>query len=130
MTGFAGAVDVRDLRAFQRDLKRLNADAAKTLREGLKEAGEPVRADAEQKAVAGIRNIGSRWSRMKLGITTKEVYIAEAQRGPRAGSQKSRPNLAIELMEQALGPALDAHIEEIPDRVRDAIDKTAREHNL
>jgi hypothetical protein len=71
----------------------------------LKEIGGEVAKDAQSRAGTEIRNIGSRWERMRVGVTMKGVYVAPTSKR-RGGSP--RPNLAGLLMDRAMQPALDA----------------------
>jgi hypothetical protein len=93
-----------------RDLVRAFAKAERTVnrefRATLREAAEPVRADAEGMAVARIEKVGVPWSRMKIGVTTRMVYVAPRQRGTRSRSRR-RPNLAGLLLDRAMTPALE-----------------------
>ena len=100
----ASTVRVHGLRELQRDLSRANKDIAKDLRGELKTLAEPVRALAESKADSSISHIGSRWGRMRVGVTSRSVYVAP--RSKRQGGSP-RPNLAALLMDRAMQPALD-----------------------
>jgi hypothetical protein len=98
------AIRVSGLRELQSSLAKVNRDVKKELALELKAVGEPVRAAAEQLATANISHIGPVWERMRLGVTTKVVYVAPATRR-KLGSP--RPNLAGLLMDKAMQPALD-----------------------
>ena len=113
-------VRVEGLREVNRALSRLNKNAAKAVRDELKAAGEPVRREAESMAVAHIRRIGPEWSKVRLGATSRDVYIAPRRR---RGRGSSRPNLAILLMERAFKPAARLHEREIVMRVGQALDR-------
>lgn len=78
----------------------------KRLRATLSDAALPVRTDAEGMAVSRIRNVGVAWSRMRIGVTTRAVYVAPKHRGAKTGKQK-RPNLADLLLARSMLPALD-----------------------
>lgn len=103
-------VRVQGYREASRAFAKMDAELKAELTGGLKEAGEPVRAEAETLAVSNIRNIGDRWSRMRLGVTTSVVYVAPSARN-RGGSP--RPNLAGLLMDKAMSPALQAKEPEV-----------------
>ena len=101
-----GSVKVKGLRELNRAFKAMGKDVQKETREELRSLGEPVRAAAEQLSVARIRNIGDRWSTMRVGSTTKLVYVAPKAR-PR-GTGTPRPNLAPLLLGRAMEPAVEA----------------------
>ena len=103
-------------RAFNRAEKTLRRE----FRDELRDIAEPVAADAERLAVAGIPRIGLRWSRMRIGVTIGYgVYVAPKQRGvkTRGFDPRRRPNLARLLSERALEPALDMNRPAIEERV-------------
>lgn len=78
----------------------------KRLRATLIDAGSPVRTDAEHLASTEIRHVGAEWSRMRVGVTRRVVYVAPVARGTREAKRK-RPNMGTLLMRRALEPALD-----------------------
>jgi hypothetical protein len=102
-------------RAFIRADKKLSTE----LRGRLREAAEPVAGTAETLAESQIRNIGVRWSRMRVGVTRSLVYVAPRQRGVKTNARNRlrRPNLAPLLMDRAMSPALDQHTSEIVESV-------------
>lgn len=118
---------LRDLsRAFAAADKRLKND----LRDRLKRAAEPVRADAEASASSEIRNVqtGDSWSRMRVGVTTRLVYVAPRERGIRArGSVRRRPNLAGLLMDRAMEPALERNETKIVRELEELLDDVGRD---
>lgn len=120
----ASEVRIRGLAEMQRAFAKTNKDLSKDLRKTLREAAEPVRADAERRASSGISNIGNRWGRMRVGVTRNLVYVAPKERGraSRRNMAIRRPNLADLLMDRAMEPALDAHAGEIEREVGDALD--------
>lgn len=120
MIGAAGEVRIRGLRELQSSLKKVNKEVAKTVRDELKEAAEPVRQTAERFAGAEISHIGPSWGQMRLGVTSSTVYIAPKSRR-RGGSP--RKNLAILLLEKAMFPALEEHQGYIIKRVERALDR-------
>lgn len=111
----AEAVSVEGLRELNRAFKAADAKLHKDLRGALKDAAEPVRSDAEHLAVLEIENVGVRWSRMRVGVTQREVYVAPVQRGinTRGKERLRRPNLATLLTERSLEPALHQNIERV-----------------
>lgn len=108
-------------RAFARADRVLNAE----LKDGLRDAADPVRADAEALAVSGIPRIGLPWSRMRVGVTQKLVYVAPKERGRKRG--RRRPNLAGLLTERAMVPALEQNTAEVERRVGRVLDTVGRE---
>lgn len=108
--GYAGLM--RALAFAERDI-RLD------LRDSLRDAAEPVRADAETLAVSQIQRIGIPWSRMRVGITRTLVYVAPRQRGTKGrGNQRfRRPNLKDLLLDRAMNPALARNESQIERRV-------------
>src|SRR5215471_4305708 len=68
----------------------------------LRAIAKPVQQDAQNLAVANIRNIGPNWSKMKIGRRRLNVYVAERQHGK---SGQTRANLFGLLMDRALVPA-------------------------
>lgn len=97
-------VRVHGLRELNRAFARYGAEEKKALQASLKAAGEPVRTRAEDLAAANITNIGPDWSQMRVGATTKVVYVAPKRR---RNPNLRRPNLAPLLMDSALSPALE-----------------------
>lgn len=91
------------------------------VRRKLREAGDPVKARAEQRAVEQIRNIGSVWPLMRVGMTTGAVYVAPQARR-RGGSP--RPNLGGLLMREMSG-ALDDKRDVVESKLEEAIDDIA-----
>jgi hypothetical protein len=101
-------VTVQGLPKLRRRLAAASPAAKKALDETLRDLAEPVRADAEHLAVSGIPRIGLRWSRMRVGVTNKLVYVAPRQRGTRTrSSPRSRPRFATLLEQRAMTPALE-----------------------
>lgn len=107
----ANPIRVEGLRELQRAFKRADGTLQKDFRASLRVAAEPVRASAETLAVENIRRIGVPWSRMRVGVTQREVYVAPRQRGQKGKDRRlRRPNLFDLLMGRALEPALDQNI--------------------
>lgn len=123
MAGVAGEVRIKGLRELQRALNKINRNAAKTVRDELKDAGEPVRQTAQELAFGKIRNIGPVWGQMRLGTRPGTVYVAPKLR--RSGGSP-RPNFGILLLEKAMFPALKQHENEIVKRVEGALDRLGR----
>lgn len=129
-------IQVKGLRDLQRAFARADDKLLRELKTKLKEAAEPVRAEAEKLAKDEISGMArakhSRWWRMRVGVTRSLVYVAPVERGSRApviprhsffgglisfGTNLGphRPNLAGLLMDKAMQKALDAHL---PDALR------------
>lgn len=79
------------------------------MRRELREVGEPVRLLAEQMAAGNISNIGATWSRMKLGVTSRVVYVA-----PRARRKGGSPRGNLRgLLETQMQQALDGRTTDV-----------------
>lgn len=118
-----------------RELQRLAAatgkEASKETRKALAEVAEPTRVDAERYAESGIRRIGPRWSRMRVGVTRRSVYVAPRQRGVKARGPdpRRRPRFADLMEERAMTPALEKNRDNFSRRVEDAFERIARNWN-
>lgn len=119
---------VQGLAGLQRALAVSNKAIAGDLRDSLKDAAEPVRVSAETLAVVSIPRIGVPWSRMRVGVTRRSVYVAPVQRGVKArgNARLRRPNLKGLLLDRAMYPALVQHESSIESRVIDMLDDFAR----
>lgn len=103
----ADVIRVEGLSQLQRAFKAADLTLQRELRTSLRAAAEPVRVEAERLAVSSIRRIGVPWSRMRIGVTNREVYIAPRQRGQKGRDQRlRRPNLAGLLLGRSLVPAV------------------------
>jgi DNA-binding Lrp family transcriptional regulator len=122
-----GTVTIRGLRELQRDLRRANKDIAGELKDALSKVGEPVRVLAESNAASEISHIGPRWSRMRLGVTTKVVYIAPKSR--RRGGPP-RANLAALLRDKAMEPALESETGHVVAAIEDMLDTFGTTHGF
>lgn len=124
----AEAVRVHGLRELSRAFQRADATLKRELRDGLRDAAEPVRRDAELLARLEIRNIGVSWSRMRSRVTQRAVWVAPVERGvkSRAAEKRRRPNLAGLLMDDAMLPALDQNRGEVVERLDDVLAKVGR----
>lgn len=106
----AGEIRVQGLRELTSAFGRMSIQLKRDLAGELAVAAEPVRSRATDLAQTEIRNIGDRWSQMRVGVTTSLVYVAPKARR-RRGSP--RPNLAGLLMNRAMQPALDEKAPEV-----------------
>lgn len=111
---------------LMRALQRADRETRLGVRRELRQAAEPVQRDAEVFARQRIPRIGEPWSRMRVGVTTKVVYVAPRQR---SRSLNKRPNLAGLLMERAMQPALDAHEHETVRELDRMLDRVADRFN-
>jgi hypothetical protein len=117
-------VHIRGLREMNRAFKESDKNLPKLMRKKMSDVAKPVAIDAADRA-SRIGNVTGRWAEMRVGVTSRVVYVAPTQRGHR--SSERRPNLASLLMDRAMQPALDAHSDDIVDKVGDALDELARE---
>jgi hypothetical protein len=118
-------VAVRGLRDLVAACDAAGKELRRDLNAELRVVAEPVRSDAERMAAAEIRRIGERWSRMRVGVTRRVVYVAPKARGvsSRGLQSRKRRNLAPLLMNRAMQPALDRHEDEIERHVEGFIDR-------
>lgn len=112
-------VKVEGYRELMRSFALISDELRTGLRAQLAEAAQPVKPKAEGMAVSNIRNIGDRWSRMRIGITTTAVYLAPAARR-RRGSP--RPNLGPLLMKRSMLPAVEQTMPEVEARLEGWLD--------
>ena len=114
------------------ELNRAFARADRTVRleknKRLRRAAEPVRADAESLAVGRITRIGPQWSRMRVGVTTKVVYVAPKERGTaRPAPQEGGAEAGDRLMDEAMVPALNQNREGVVDELEDLLAEMERD---
>ncbi len=121
-----GAILVKGLRDLNRALKHADRDTRLGIRKVERQVAEPVRVEAQELAVREISHIGTEWSRMRIGVTQKLVYVAPKQRRKRG---TPRPNLAGLLMTKAMEPALERHRTEIERNMEQALDEMADNFN-
>jgi hypothetical protein len=121
-------IAVNGLAELVRAFDVLEGKTKSEVREALVLAGEPVRSAAEHYSVQEIRNIGDDWSRMRLGITPRMVYVAPAMRSRRRSSK--RKNLALLLLDRAMWPAAARHEHEVLAGLERAIDHLSREEGF
>jgi hypothetical protein len=110
-------IAVEGLKELTRAFRLADTTLSKELRVALRQAAEPVRADAESLAVQEIRKIGVPWSRMRVGVTQTAVYVAPRQRGRSTPPQRRRPNLADLLLGRSMVPALEENHAEVLARM-------------
>ncbi len=122
----AAGIKVRGFTELQRALKNADKETRLGIRKVERQVAEPVRVEAQALASREISHIGKEWAAMRIGITTKLVYVAPKQRR-RKGT--ARPNLAGLLLTKAMEPALDRHREQIERSMEEALDKMAANFN-
>jgi len=119
-----GAIKVEGLRELQRSFALISNDLRRDTRTQLQEAAEPARSRAEDLAVSNIRNIGGRWSRMRLGVMATAIYLAPSTR---RGGGSPRPNLGPLLMNRSMLPAAEETLPVIRERLRTWLDELGTE---
>lgn len=114
--GEGAAVILRGQRELIRAFTAAGKAAGKEIRAELRAVAEPVRHDAESLALSEIPHMAPivsksavPWWRMRVGVTTKSVYVAPVQRGVkgRGDLSRRRPKFADLMMERAMEPALE-----------------------
>lgn len=121
---------VHGLPQLQILFKAMGPEASRDLRAVEREIAEPIRADAEALAVSSITRIGVPWSRMRIGVTRRAVYVAPRQRGARGrGNPRSRPKFADLIEQRAMTPALERNKPMIEARVEAAFEQLADRWN-
>lgn len=119
------ALTLSGFRELARAFEIADPTLSREFRDGLQEAAEPVRVDAEILAVDRIRNVGIPWSRMRVGVTRHSVYVAPKQRGRRLRGRR-RPNLAGLLLDEAMTPALESNIPKVEKAVEEVLGTVGR----
>lgn len=107
---------VHGLEDLQKSLERSGPAVKKAMNDGLKAGAEPVRALAglyARRDISGMKRAKlypPPWSIMRVGVTTKMVYVAPVARGVKSRNPfdpRRRPNLFNLLLEKALEPSSD-----------------------
>lgn len=120
------AVHVRGLRELDAAFAAASKAEQKLLRVGLAEAAEPVERDAEALARERISRIGESWSEMRIGVTSRIVYVAPRQRSRSRNELLRRPNLGELLMGRSMMPALEQNRGEVEERIGHVLDTVGR----
>ena len=120
---------VRGLRELQVLFAAAGPVANRTLKDTLRQVAEPIRADSESLARSNIPRVGVAWSRMRVGVTRKAVYVAPRERGTRGRTPHSRPKFADLMERRAMTPALEQNKAQIHQRVDDAFSVLAEKWN-
>lgn len=102
-------IHVQGLRELNATFRHAPRDVNRAYRAELRTVALPVQQEAQSLAVERIRRIGVPWSRFRIGITSKLVYVAPRQRGvkSRGDARFKRPNLARRMAAEVTGPALE-----------------------
>lgn len=124
----ADAIRVEGLRELNRAFRLAGSGIGRDLRSALESAAEPVRQDAQQRALSSIPRIGVPWSRMRVGITQRMVYVAPVERGVKGHGRErfKRRNFAPLLLNRAMQPAFDANRDRVVREVEDTLTDLAR----
>jgi len=124
---------VENLGEVLRALKTVERDVRLGVRKELRQAAEPIRADAAELTDTRIRNMyrSPRWSRMRVGVTQRVVYVAPRQRGVKSQprQQLKRPNLADLMTTRAMQPSLDRHRTTVVREMEQMLDRAAAKFN-
>jgi hypothetical protein len=130
MASSSGVV-VRGLRELEILAAATGKTATKALNAELRLVAEPIRADAETFAASGIRRIGPRWSKMRVGVTRKLVYVAPRQRGLKARGRdpRARPKFADLMEQRAMEPALRKNEANIEASIETLFEKISHDWN-
>ncbi len=125
------AVEIKGLRDLERSFGAVGRKAKRELNLELRKVAEPIRADAEHLAASSIRRIGPKWSRMRVGVTSKLVYVAPRQKGvrTRGADPRRRPKFADLMEERAMDPALERNRSNIEHAVEGVFDRIAGDWN-
>src|SRR5262245_14795915 len=102
----AGAVALKGMAELSRAFQAAGKESWVAARNGAREVAEPVRAESEMLAITRVRRMARspQWARMRVGVTTRLVYVAPVKRGVKTKGLggKHRPNLAPLLMDRAM----------------------------
>lgn len=122
--GRAQTVRIRGLRELNRAFRVADRSLRLRWRAEQRAIGEPIAQLAQSLAVEKIRRmpLSADWAAMRVGVTTKVVYVAPRSRN-RGG--RKRPNLATLLMERAMLPALERRADDTERAVGRLLDRMA-----
>ena len=121
-------VQVEGLRQLQRAFRAADRTLHLELRSALRDVAEPVRADAERLAVSAIPRIGLPWSRMRIGVTQRAVYVAPKQRGvkTRGWDPRRRPNFADLMVDRVMDPTRERNQARVLEAMEDMLDTVGK----
>jgi len=108
---FAG-VRVSGYQELQRAFGKYDKDAKKALAFELRLVADSVRGEAERLASSEISRMTSAWSQMRVGITSKSVYVAPKKRGTKNPALR-RSAFGTQLLDSVLYPALAANVDSV-----------------
>ncbi len=108
-----GTVIVRGFEDLQKSIALSGPAVKKAMNDGLIAGAEPVRALAglyARREISGMKRARLKpppWSIMRVGVTTKVVYVAPVARGIKGDpfNPRRRPNLFQLIMDKAFEPA-------------------------
>jgi hypothetical protein len=107
-------VIVHGFEDLQKELKRTGPEVSRAMNAALKESAEPARVLAglyARRDISGMKRAKLKpppWSIMRVGVTTKMVYVAPVERGVKTRNPfdpRRRPNLFGLIMDKAFEPA-------------------------
>ncbi len=121
-------VHVKGLKELTRDFKKISKDLDKLVTNELQEAAKPVQEKADELALSRIRNMTSRWARMRIGVSRAQgvVFMVPASRG----RARKRPNLGGLLMNRAMWPAAEQEREDVVEALGEMIDRLGNQYDL
>ncbi len=120
-----GTVRVTGWRELDAAFRKINKDVDKQIRGILALAAQPVQRRAEELAGSRITNLhsGDPWSQMRIGVTTKVVYVAPQRRGSKGIGPQKRKEFGTLLMDRAMEPALEENTLQTVAAVEVALDR-------
>lgn len=107
-------VIVEGFEELQKAIARSGPQVKRAMNEGLRQGAEPARALAglyARRDISGMKRAKASpppWSIMRVGVTTKFVYVAPVERGVKTRDPfdpRRRPNLFDLIMEKSFEPA-------------------------
>ena len=124
----SGVVHVKGLKELTRDFKKISKDLDKLVVGELTEAADPVKQKSEQRSLSQIRNMTSRWARMRIGVSRAQgvVFMVPATRG----HKYKRPNLGGLLMNRAMWPAAESERDDVVEALGEMIDRLGSKYDL
>lgn len=127
----SSGVAIHGLRELEQAFAQAGKKANRELRVELRKVAEPIRSDAESLAASGIRRIGPKWSKMRIGVTRTLVYVAPKERGikGRGADPRRRPKFADLMEERSFDPALERNKARIEHDVADLFQRVANDWN-
>lgn len=121
---------IEGLPQLRRALDQSEHDTKQVLRQGLIEAAEPVKQEAQALAKSAIRNNTERWSQFRTGVSAggaRGVYMVPRYRRRKKGT--ARKNMGTLLMTRAMLPALTRKADEVTANLDHLLDRMAERFN-